>query len=252
MDGRQLLKTAAARIDALSLRERALLFAVVLGILLFVALQLVFPPLAAQQKRLEGELKTKREQVRLVYTQTEQLATERGRDRDALNRARIAELKARLAAADAGAGARHDSRDGGGRAKQDARAEGRRASGFVSPREMAPLVRQVLGRHGGLEVVRVENLAPVALGESSPEKAGAAAAKPAAERAAGRPPVYKHGLRVELKGGFADLVRYLQALEGLEWGVLWGEVRLETEAYPVSRLTVVIYTLSTEQAWLGV
>lgn len=232
MEGRQILKTAAARIDALSLRERALLFAVVLGVLLFVALQLVFPPLAAQQKRLEGELKTKREQVRLVYTQTEQLATERGRDRDALNRARIAELKASLKAVDGGSGAR--------------------SRGFVSPREMAPLVRQVLGRHGGLEVVRVENLAPVALGEAPPEKAGAAAARPAAERAAGRPPVYKHGLRVEVKGGFADLVRYLQALEGLEWGVLWGEVRLETEAYPVSRLTVVIYTLSTEQAWLGV
>lgn len=232
MDKREILKTAAARIDALSLRERALLFAVVLGILLFVALQLVFPPLAAQQKRLEGELKTKREQVRLVYAQTEQLASERGRDRDALNRARIAELKASLKAADGGSGAR--------------------SRGFVSPREMAPLVRQVLGRHGGLEVVRVENLAPVAFGESPPEKAGAAAARPAAERAAGRPPVYKHGLRVEVKGGFADLVRYLQALEGLEWGVLWGEVRLETEAYPVSRLTVVIYTLSTEQAWLGV
>jgi MSHA biogenesis protein MshJ len=47
-------------------------------------------------------------------------------------------------------------------------------------------------------------------------------------------------------------VRYLQALEGLDWQVLWDEVHLEAEAYPVSRLTVVIYTLSTEQVWLGV
>ena len=250
MDGRQILKAATARIDALSLRERALLFAVVLGILLFVALQIVFPALAAQHKRLEGELTARREQVRLVYAQTEQLVTERGRDRDALNRARIAELKTRLAAADGGTGAL--------------------SRGFVSPREMAPLIRQVLGRHGGLEVVRVENLPPVVLGElaSAPSAArgprldpiaetvtapsGKAGARPAGERTSTHPPVYKHGLRVEVKGGFADLVRYLQALERLEWGVLWEEARLETEAYPVSRLTVVIYTLSTEQAWLGV
>jgi MSHA biogenesis protein MshJ len=232
MSARQILKAAAARIDQLSLRERALLFAVVLAVLLWVALQLVFPPLAAQQKRLEGELKSKREQVRLVYAQIEQLGTERGRDRDALNRARIAELKASLQAAEGGSGALR--------------------GGFVNPREMTRLVKQVLGRHGGLEVVRVENLPPLALGGPPSEQAGAAAAKAAAERAPSRPLVYKHGLRVEVKGGFLDLVRYLQALEGLPWGVLWGEARLETEAYPVSRLTVVIYTLSTEPAWLGV
>jgi MSHA biogenesis protein MshJ len=233
LNTRKTLKAAAERIDALSLRERALLFAVVLGALLFVALQLVFPPLAAQQKRLEGELKAKREQVRLVYAQTEQLVAERGRDRDALNRARIAELKASLKAADGGTGAL--------------------SRGFVSPREMAALVEQVLRRNRGLQLVRIENVAPVVLGESAPAKPDAAApAKTAREPTTSGPLVYKHGLRVEVKGEFADLVRYLQALEGLDWKVLWDEVRLETEAYPVSRLTVVIYTLSTEQVWLGV
>ncbi len=227
-DARKLLQTVAARIDALSLRERALLFAAVLGGMLFLALQVLLPPLFAQQKRLEGEIKAKREQVRLVYAQTEHLVTERGRDRDALNRARITELKASLQAADGGTGAL--------------------SRGFVSPREMAALVEQVLSRNRALQLVRVENLAPVALGEAAVK----APAQPTAAPAATGPAIYKHGLRVEVKGEFADLVRYLQALEGLSWRVLWDEVRLEAEAYPVSRLTVVIYTLSTEQAWLGV
>jgi MSHA biogenesis protein MshJ len=208
-------------------------FLALLGALLFVSLQVVLPPLAAQQKRSEAELMAKREQIRSVYAQTEQLAAERGRDRDAANRERIAELKEQLTVADGGTGAL--------------------TRGFVSPREMAALVEQVLKRNRALELVSIENLPPTALGEPAAEPARTAGtAKPAGEAAAGGPVVYRHGLRVEVKGEYANLVRYLQALETLDWKVLWDQARLEAEAYPVSRLTVVIYTLSTEQVWLGV
>jgi len=64
--------------------------------------------------------------------------------------------------------------------------------------------------------------------------------------------MYKHGLRIQLSGQYPDILRYLGALEALPWKVFWGEVQLQTEKYPVSRVTLVIYTLSLDEAWIGV
>ena len=64
--------------------------------------------------------------------------------------------------------------------------------------------------------------------------------------------IYRHGMRVEFKGRYFDIVKYLQSLEGLPWKVFWGEVSLETDEYPVSKVSLVIYTLSRYPGWIGV
>ena len=63
--------------------------------------------------------------------------------------------------------------------------------------------------------------------------------------------VYKHGMRVELRGGYMDILRYLKSLEALPWKVFWGQAVLKTEKYPDSRLDLLIYTLSTHEGWIG-
>jgi MSHA biogenesis protein MshJ len=59
-------------------------------------------------------------------------------------------------------------------------------------------------------------------------------------------------MRVELKGRYFDIVEYLKALEGLPWKVFWGEVSLESDKYPISKVSLVIYTLSRYPGWIGV
>jgi MSHA biogenesis protein MshJ len=59
-------------------------------------------------------------------------------------------------------------------------------------------------------------------------------------------------MRIELKGQYLDIVRYLRALESMPAKVFWGEVQFESEKYPVSRITLVIYTISLNKAWLEV
>lgn len=219
------LKAFGERIDALNLRERALVFAGVLGVLLVFATNFLFPSLQAQQKQLESELKVKREQTRALYAQMEGMAKTAQRDTEAETRARIAELKAKL------------------RAIEGPAAPG--AQQLVTPREMVRLVREVLARNRALQLVRLENLPATAMVQTA-----ATPGEPASLHAIGGQ-IYRHGLRIKVRGSYRDIARYVQALESLPWRVFWGEMQLETQRYPVSELTLVVYTLSPNPEWIG-
>lgn len=218
-DLRKELRRLADRIDALSLRERGLIFVTVLVLLYFVASGLVFGPLRSQQQQLEGELKLKREQAASINAQVQKIVHDATRDPDKENAERLKTLRERLG-------------------QLDPRLA-RVTQSLVSPRDMARFVEQVLTRNRALQVVRVESLAPV------PVEGEAAQGVPASG-------VYKHGMRIEVRGRYSDLVGYLRALEDLPWRVFWGQATLATEEYPLSRLTVTIYTLSLRQSWIGI
>lgn len=219
------LRNWGERIDALNLRERALVFAGVLGVLLLLAINYVFPPLQAEQKRLDVDLKTKRDQTRLLYAQMEGAAHATQRNADADNRAHITELKAKLRSIEG------DSAPG--------------AQQLISPREMVRLVRDLLARNQALALVRLENLPATALADPAAAPNIPAAAVPAAGQ------IYRHGLRIQVRGRYRDIARYVQAIEALPWRVFWGEVSLETKTYPMSELTLVLYTLSPNPEWIG-
>ncbi len=222
-----LLMRFIERIDALTLRERAILFVSVLAALFLLATNVAFSSLFKERARLDQELTAKRDQTRTLQAQIESIVTEHGRNPDEVNRARIVELKAQLR-----------EREGGLSSS---------LHGVVSPREMARLIEQVLSRNRALTVVGIENLPAVLLQEDG--SVAPAGDKPEKDAAAG---MYKHGVRIVLDGQYPDILRYLRSLEQLPWKVLWGEVRLQTDHYPISRVTLVIYTLSLDAAWIGV
>lgn len=218
-------KVVGERIDAMSLRERALVFAGILGLLLVFAINYLFPPLQAQQKQLQSELKVKRDQIQLLYAQMEGTARSMQRDTEADQRARIADLKQKLLAI-----------------------EGPTAPGaqqLVTPREMVRLVRELVTRNQALQLVRLENLPATVLTAPGLD---AAVVNPTST-AAGQ--IYRHGLKIKVRGSYRDIARYVSALESLQWRVFWGDISLETRAYPMSELTLVLYTLSPNAEWIG-
>jgi MSHA biogenesis protein MshJ len=222
------LNNIAERIDAFNLRERGFIFVAIMAVLFLVADNLLFPPLRAEQKKLEQAVAAKLAQNRTLSAQIEQFIKERGSDPNVVTRYRIADLRKQLGAME-------------GSMTEITR-------GLVAPKEMIRLVREVLVRNRPLRVMRLQNLPPeplVAQGESqSGQQTGASSAKP-------RPVAYRHGMQIEVQGTYPEIVRYLRALEALRWKVFWDKVRLEAEHYPVSRLTLVIYTLSLDKAWIG-
>src|SRR5204863_9894079 len=179
-------------------------------------------PLRAEHSRVEAALKAKNEQVQSTHLQLQTLIGAPEQSPDTQRRNNIATLEKELTTLDQ----QLDQMTGGG---------------LVSPQQMAKLLEQMLARSHGLELVRIESL-PRALAVD--EGTNKNAKTPGAV-------VYKHGVRIEVRGRYFDIVNYLKTLEALPWKVYWGQVALEAEQYPTSKLTLVVYTLSRHTGWIG-
>ncbi len=222
------LRAIGDRIDAMTLRERAIIFVALLVGVYLAADQAVLKPLGLERERMQRQLKTKHEQVQNYERQLQMMLT--GTDDPGSPVAqKILSLQQQLSTLD------------------DILAKS--TGGLVSPRDMARLVEEILSRHRQLTVVRLESLVPEPIQD-------AGAASPAGTATAPRPAggesgLYKHGMRIVVKGTYHELLAYLRTLEGLPWKVFWGKVALEAEDYPVSQLTLELYTLSTHKGWIG-
>jgi len=209
------------RIDAMSLRERGLIFVTLLVALYFVAVNVLFGPANVEKDRLQKQVNQLHEETSALEAQVQVIVGGNENDPAAAKRRKIASLEENLKSMDT--------------------ALTQVTAGLVPPKEMTKLVEQMLLKNRGLEVIKMESLPSMPLLDGGTEAGG----KPSESM------VYKHGMRVELKGNYLDILRYLQSLEGLEWKVFWGQVTLQTEKYPVSKVSLVIYTLSTHQGWIG-
>jgi MSHA biogenesis protein MshJ len=64
--------------------------------------------------------------------------------------------------------------------------------------------------------------------------------------------VYKHGIELTVEGAYLDLLRYQERLEKLPWHMFFARTSVDSSDYPKVRMTITLYTLSLEEAWLVV
>ena len=64
--------------------------------------------------------------------------------------------------------------------------------------------------------------------------------------------LYRHGMRLTLNGRYFQLRDYLQQLENLPWKFFWHDFQYQLLTYPKSELKIEIYSLSTNQEFVGV
>lgn len=235
-----LWKTYAARFDAMSRRERAMIAAAVLGGILFIGLSFFIEPAlksAAMAERTAAEL---RAQLAIARAQALGLQTRAG-DPERAAQAELAELKRTI----------------GETSARFSQMEGK----LVPPQRVAGLLEDLIGhsahsaRSGqgaGLRLLGLRTLpvSPVLepRGESAGTPKGAAQAAPRpAEAGAG---LYKHGVEIRLEGSYAELTAYLARLEKSPLKLLWSELALDAENHPRLVLTLTVYTLSLDRTWL--
>jgi MSHA biogenesis protein MshJ len=114
-------------------------------------------------------------------------------------------------------------------------------SGLIKPTEMSHVLEQVLARAQRLTLRTLRTLPPQAV------------AAPDAQPGAPSAQIYKHGVELELSGDYMDTLYFLQALEALPWRFFWDRVEyVAGEGETRGRLTLRLYTLGLEEAWIGV
>jgi MSHA biogenesis protein MshJ len=221
-----------ARVDALSQRERLMVFGALLALLAFIGQFAVFAPLQRKQDLLRGQIASQRGELEGVNAQIVEKLNEAAADPDA-------PLRMRLDAV-------HGESE---RIGSELRAMQR---GLVPPERIAPLLEDILRANGRLKLVAVRTL-PVDPLSTLGGKAGAAAANaaaPAATAANSPELLFRHGVELSARGNYLDMVDYMAALEALPTQLFWGRARIEVEEYPTVRLTLTLYTLSLDEKWM--
>jgi MSHA biogenesis protein MshJ len=209
------------RLDALTLRERIIIFGAGVA-LVYIAWQwLLMDPLAARAKVAEQHLADVRRHVSMM----DQIGAASSLNPAMAAAARNRALAERLVALDAELSSV--------------------AQGYVAPERMTELLKELLAEQHGLKLVSLANLPvqslshPLGLGQDAPIAADD-----------GGP--FLHPVEMVVEGDFASVVAYLRALEALPWRIHWQQLELTAGEYPVNRVRIVIGALSLSRYWMKV
>lgn len=208
----------AARIDARTVRERALMFITLMVVIYAFAATVVFAPLQKEHSDLRQLVVDRSAETESLNTKLQNDVTQQSGKKLAIT-TRLKELQQQLGVLES-SGVKLNKQT-------------------VPPKEMIRLVTQLLRANPKLRWIEMESLKPTLMDE-----------KPVAEFA-NESAIFKHGMRVRFSGEYRDIVEYLRALEALPWTMFWGELVLEVDQPPRSTVSVVIYTLSSHDAWIG-
>jgi len=218
------LAQAIAKVDGMSLRERALIFAAAAFAVVSLINTFFLDPLLAQQKQLSSQVVQQQERMKETQAQLSALLQAKQADAHAPQRERIIQLRAQIAEGDAYLKATQDK--------------------LVPPEKMAALLEQVLAKNNRLQLVALNTL-PVSL---FIEPAADAVAKAVVQEKQ----IFKHGVQMTVRGSYADLMQYLTALEKMPTQMFWGMAKMSVVQYPNAELTLTLYTLSLDKTWLQV
>lgn len=255
---KQLWIRLSTRIDALSLRERMLVFVAVLASVVFAFYALVFDPISAEKETLAATIARQQSEMDQIEQQINILAKAAAADPDAANRLRVVALRSEAVRL-----------SGELRSMQGS---------LVQPERIAPLLGTMLRSNGKLRLVALQTLPVTGLSEALPAGSGKAVAEPAPSpipvedaqpvARAGQSPsaakdkvvemagpglpelVYRHGVEITLQGRYADMVEYMAQLERMPVRLIWGKAKLDARGYPDVRLTLTLFTLSLDKEWM--
>ena len=233
---KQLWNRYAERIDALSLRERVLVFSTAMALLLALLYTLFIDPQLGAQKRLSATVMQRQAELRSIEAQITAIATSRAADPDRPLRERLAEVRKQL-----------------GEIEAQIAAEERK---FTAPEQMKIVIEEMLARNRAVQLVAMKTLPTSTLAEARAQAGkpqAPAPGKPHAEpTAAGERLVYRHGIEVTVAGRYLDLLSYVRDLEHLRTQLYWSSLEIDATRYPRHTMRIVVYTLSLDPAWLNV
>jgi len=221
---KQYWQQLADKIDAMTLRERGLIFAMLAAVLLSLVNISLIDPLMVKQKKLAAKMAQERTQMAAVQSALDAIA--HNPDPDTANRERLKQLKLQLT-------------------EMDKSLEGMQ-NGLVAHDKMAALLEDILRRNGQLQLVSLKTLPAASIVDMD------AGTTNQADTANQQALVYKHGVELTVQGSYAGLLNYLVEMEKLPWQMFWSKAKLDAQEYPKVKLSLTLYTLSLDKAWLSI
>lgn len=226
----------ADRVDAFSLRERALVFLAIALVLIVSVNLLLIDPLLTRSKNLQKRIVQDELQIQAMRSQIEEMMAAANVDPDAAMKARLKDLRLQSEQATV--------------TLQDIQ------SGLVPPQQIPALLQDLLRNNRSISLVSMKTLPVETLGVAGPvpisntPAAAGAAAVPTDPSTVPVGAIYKHSVEITVQGSYMDLLSYLDRIEALPWKMFWGKADVDGKNYPTVTLTLRLHTLSLDEAWL--
>ena len=223
------LKSLQARLDNLTLQERGILVFVVIAVTFFAWDYLLMQPLAFRQQSVVTQIRVNNAELIALEAETGQIVKEGTQDPNIAKKAELQQLQRKL---------------------KELNAElGQTMNQLVQPGDMSRLLEMVMRHTPGLELRKVQSLGsqPLVTQDSSDPGTDDTVAMENAPVSN----VFRHGLLIEIDGDFASTLNYLKTLERLEWKFFWDTIDFQVDEYPISSIAITVFTISTEEHWIG-
>lgn len=228
------------KIDALSLRERVIIFAMVAILLIAIVNATLLDPQFAKQKKMSDQIQAEQAKINQIQAEIRQAVQVRS-DPDAVGRGHLQALKQQ--------------------ATQMQTVLLDMQKGLVSPDKMSVLLEDILKRNGNLRLLSLKTLPVSSLAEPTSTDTKITGGKPIATAASpikntgdNQPvagSVYKHGVEIIVQGAYLDMLNYMAELEAMPWQLFWGKAKLNVDEYPKATLTLTLFTMSLDKKWLN-
>jgi len=216
----------AAKIDALALRERALILLCALAVMGLFLQSLLIDPLLLERGVVSKETATLKQNI------TQQ------------DNARVL-LEAEISA---GINRHKIARRDQLRGELDLLNKQIEESvvAMIPPRLMPQVLESILAQNSNLTLLGIENMPVVALmtqgdDNNTDESSGAAAQG-----------LYRHAFVLTLEGNYLAAIDYFEQLEAMPWRFYWHELSLRVTQYPTATITLTVHTVSMSEELLGV
>lgn len=231
MDFRAQWQKLGAQFDAKVQRERMLIAVAAVGGVILLGNSFLVEPALARARQLQRQSEQQTMEANGLMAQADGIRAQLQMDPDAGRKAEIGQLKVRLAEVESSLKALED--------------------GFVPPGQMNGVLENLLAGNGRVRLISLKSLAPTNLAEPPKPKDQEKAAEPVVQVPSPLG-LYKHGVELRLEGSYGDLYAWLAQLESSQRKLLWGEVRFAVTEYPRAVMSLTVYTLSTDKAWLAI
>jgi MSHA biogenesis protein MshJ len=108
---------------------------------------------------------------------------------------------------------------------------------LITPSQMAGLLQSVLEQQSGVHLISLNTLKaePITSDKEAVQYSG----------------YYVHPVRLELSGDYFSIANYLKKLEQLPVSYYWRNFTYQVEDYPKAKLVLEVYTLGSQEEFIG-
>lgn len=207
-----------AKFDAMSLRERSLVFYALPLTIIVMFFFLLIEPSVKESWALDDKIERAQSQLDSVSASLNEVIAELKVDPNLPIKEQIAQTEKSIEEVTALFAAELDE--------------------LVPPQAMPILLEQLLAQTGSLSLQSMTSVPPVNVFEGQEDKADIE--------------LFKHGIKLSFVGNYFDTQAFLSAAENLGWKLYWQEISYSVEDYPLALVELELFTLSTSEVFISV